>query len=493
MTDHLLVLLVVIPLIAAPVCILLRKPGLVRLFVITVTLTCFAIATTLFYQLSTTISEVSYAIGGWAAPYGIEYRMDKLSAIVALIVSFIAFIIVLYDKQSIANEIPKAKVTLYYTAYLLCITGLLGISVTGDAFNLFVFLEISSLSSYALISLGKTRSALLAAFRYLIMGTIGASFVLIGIGLLYAHTGTLNIYDLGNKIASLQQVRTVYVAFAFIVTGLAIKMALFPFHMWLPNAYGRAPVVVAALLAGTATKVAIYALIRFVSALFGFQFSFNVLAFDQVLLVLSVCAILYGSFIALFQNDIKKILAYSSIAQIGYMVLGISLASIAGLQAGIVHLFNHAIIKSALFLLTGCLILRIGSSQLTQLKGLARSMPITAAAIVITGLSLIGVPLTAGFVSKWYLVLAALEQNMWWLVAVILVSSLLAVAYVWKIIETLYFKATSANNVTVKEAPWSMLIPVWILVLANIYFGIETSVNADMAHAAATQILGSKP
>lgn len=493
MSNHLLILLVVIPLMAAPLCLLLRQQTLVRLFVTLVTLACLIISGFLFFQLYHSSEVIKYAIGGWAAPLGIEYRMDKLSAIVVLIISFIAFMIVLYDKKSIANEIPKSKVNLYYTAYLLCTTGLLGISITGDAFNLFVFLEISSLSSYALISLGKHRTALLAAFRYLIMGTLGASFVLIGIGLLYAHTGTLNIYDLGGKLEQLTTVRTVFVAFVFIIIGLAIKIALFPFHLWLPKAYSYSPTTVSALLAGTATKVAIYALIRFLAAIFGLSFSFSLVDLDTALLALSIAAILYGSFKAILQTDLKLLLAYSSIAQIGYMVLGISLASNLGLQAGIIHIFNHALIKTTLFLLIGCFVLRLGSSHLSQLQGIAKNMPVTAAGIVIAGLSLIGVPLTAGFVSKWYLVLAALEQNLWWLVVIILFSSLLAVVYIWKIVETLYFKTNTNTIPSTKEAPLGMLIPIGILVLANIYFGIETSINVGMADAAATQIWGSKP
>ncbi len=492
MLNQLIVLQVVIPLIAAPLCIILSNAKLVRAFVIFVCTASFSISAYLLYFVSTsTTKTISYALGGWAAPFGIEYRMDIMSALIGLIVSFIALIVILYGKRSILQEIPEKKITLFYTAFLLCLTGLLGITATGDAFNVFVFLEISSLASYALISLGKSRACLLAAFRYLIMGTVGATFILIGIGLLYAHTGTLNIYDLGEKVAKLHDIRTIYVAYAFIVIGLAIKVALFPFHLWLPKAYSESPTVVSAFLAGTATKVAIYALIRFTTAIFGIKFSFTTLQLDVILLVLSIITILYGSLVAIFQTDIKRLMAYSSIAQIGYMTLGLSLISVLGLQASLAHIFNHAIIKTSLFLLIGCLVLRMSSSKLSDLQGLGKAMPFTSAGIVIGGFSLIGIPLTAGFVSKWYLVLAALEQNQWWIVAVILFASLLAVVYVWKIIEVLYFKPAKETNVAVKEAPLSMLIPVMFLVFLNIYFGIETSLNAGITKAAAMQIIGS--
>src|SRR5690606_20759059 len=278
---------------------------------------------------------------------------------------------------SIMKEVAEDRVYLFYTAYLLNLTGLYGVVVTGDVFNLFVFIEISALSSYAMISLGKERQALMAAYCYLILGTIGATFFLIGVGLLYAMTGTLNIADLAVRIPALENTRTVITALAFLTVGISLKFALFPLHGWLPNAYTFAPSVVSAFLASTTTKVFIYVLLRILFSIFGPAFVFDVITLDRIFLVSALLAIFSGSIAAVYQSNVKRMLAWSSIAQIGYMILGISLISITGLLAGIIHLFNHALMKAALFMCMGCVFYRFNSVNLEDLKGIGRYMPWT--------------------------------------------------------------------------------------------------------------------
>jgi multicomponent Na+:H+ antiporter subunit D len=341
-----------------------------------------------------------------------------------------------------------------------------------------------------LISLGKDRRALTAAFQYLIMGTIGATFYLIGVGLLYAMTGTLNMADLAQRLPAVSDTRTVHAAFAFLVIGIGVKAAVFPLHLWLPNAYCYAPSVVTAFLAATATKVSIYVVLRIVFTIFGPAYSFEAIEFDLVMIPLALAAMLLASTTAIFQNDVKRLLAYSSVAQIGYMVLGISLGTVTGVTAGIVHLFNHAMIKGGLFLALGCVFVTLGSVQLRDMAGLARRMPWTMAAFVIGGLSLIGVPLTTGFISKWVLIQAALEQGMWFLAVVVVVSSILAVVYVWRVVETAYFRPVPKGTAEVSEAPLAMLIPTWLLILANVYFGVDTSLTLGVARRAAETLLG---
>ncbi len=490
--NHLSLLLVVLPLLAAPIAAVLpngRLPWAVS------TLVSWSVVYLAAWQLMnvSTGQVISYELGGWAPPWGIEYRIDAANALVALIVSGIAALTLPYALKSVIKEIPQQQHALFYAAFMLCLTGLLGIAQTGDIFNLFVFLEISSLSSYALISLGKKRQALTAAYQYLIMGTIGATFFIIGVGLLYAMTGTLNMADLAQRLPELYEHRTIHTAFAFIMVGFALKLALFPLHVWLPNAYTYAPTVVTIFLAATATKVAVYVMLRMVFTVFSFTFIENTPA-DELFLLLCVMGILGMSFYAIYQKDSKRLLAYSSVAQIGYMMLGIGLGSVLGATATLVHLFNHALMKGALFMAIGALVYRVGSSRLEHLPGLGKQMPWTFAAIVIGGLSLIGVPGTAGFISKWYLVLAAIEKQNWLIVGVILIGSLLAVAYVWKIIEVLYFKATDElehKYVTVKEAPLLMLIPMWVLVLANVYFGFNTELTVGTAEQAVKLLIPS--
>ncbi|MED5532697.1 MAG: monovalent cation/H+ antiporter subunit D family protein, partial [Pseudomonadota bacterium] len=380
----------------------------------------------------------------------------------------------------------------FYTAWLLCLAGLLGIAITGDAFNLFVFLEISSLSSYVLIAMGSDRRALTAAYQYLIMGTIGATFILIGVGLLYALTGTLNMQDLAERLPEVSGTRTARTGFAFLTVGLGLKIALFPLHLWLPNAYAYAPSAVSAFLAATATKVAVYVLLRFVFSVFGVEFALGAMPLAIGLAILGAIAVVSASTVAIFQQNLKRMLAYSSVAQIGYLALGISLATPAGLTATILHLFNHALMKGALFIALGCIAWRIGSSRLQDFAGLGYRMPWTMGVFVVGGLSLIGIPLTAGFISKWYLVLAALEKGWWPVIVVIIAGSLLAVLYVWKVVERAYL-AKPPEDATRAEAPASMLIPAWLLAIANLYFGSQTDLSVGVATRAAAELFGIAP
>ncbi len=483
---------VIIPLLSAPLCLILRSPGRVWLFAMVVTLINLFISTGLLQQVMQQ-GIISYEMGGWAPPWGIEYRIDAVNAFVSLIVSVIGVAVMFYAGKSVKHELPEHKQTLFYVAYLLCLAGLLGIVITGDVFNLFVFLEISSLSTYILVSLGSDRRALTAAFQYLIMGTIGATFILIGIGLMYVMTGTLNMLDLAQRLPAVMHTRTIHSAFAFLTVGICLKLALFPLHLWLPNAYAYAPSAATAFLAATATKVAIYVLLRFVFTIFGAEFAFETMPLGGILLVLSILAILVGSTVAIYQDNIKRMLAYSSIAQIGYMILGISFATVTGVTAGLLHLFNHALMKGGLFLALGGIFYTLGAVRIENFRGLGKTMPWTMAAIVSGGLSLIGVPLTVGFISKWYLVLAALEQGYWPVAAIVLVGSLLAAIYIWRLVEMAYFQDPLNSSATVREAPLQLLIPTWLLIGASIYYGINTELTVGVATRAAQTLLGVGP
>ena len=486
--PHLPALQVVIPLIAAPLCLLAGRASLAWIIAFLASACATATAVILAYQ-TLHHGPISYHMGGWAPPWGIEYVVDTANAFILLLVSGIATVVLLYCPSSVSNEIRAGREHMFYCMFILCLTGLLGIAITGDAFNVFVFLEISSLSSYALIAMGSQRKALTASFQYLIMGTIGATFFLIGIGLLYMITGTLNMADLQTRIPQIQDSRPLLAAFAFITVGLALKAALFPLHLWLPNAYTYAPSGVSAFMAATATKVSLYVLLRFTFTLFGAEFAFGELPLHWVLLVPAVIAMFAGSFSAIFQRDIKRMLAYSSVAQIGYITLAIALASQAGVQAAMLHMFNHGLMKAALFCALGCIFYRIGSTRIEAMAGLGRQMPWTFAAIVAGGLSLLGAPLTAGFISKWFLVQAALEQSLWWLVVLIVASSLLAVVYVWRLVEALYFKEPAAGRENVREAPLSVLLPTLLLAAANIYFGLDTRLTVELTGNAAVLLM----
>ncbi len=489
LADHLPILVVLIPFVSAPLLVLLGSRRLTWPITFAASAGAFAVACLLLMKVIDG-SVLSYHLGGWAPPLGIEYRVDAANAFVLLLVTGIATIILPYARESIRDEVPERHHTLFYALFLLCLTGLLGVAVTGDAFNVFVFLEISSLSTYVLIAQGSYRDkrALTTSFNYLIMGTIGATFFVIGLGFLYMATGTLNMADLAERIADQGANRTIRAGFAFIVVGVGLKAALYPLHLWLPNAYTYAPSAVSAFLAATATKVAVYVLMRFLFSIFQPAFTFEVNTLEFIILPFAVLAMFAASFIAIFQNDFKKMLAYSSLAQIGYMLLGISLLTETGLTGAIAHLFNHGITKATLFMAVGAYVLRAGGSHYRDIQGIGRAMPWTSAAAVIGGLSLIGVPGTAGFISKWVLVQAALEKG-WWPVAILVVaSSLLAVIYVWRGIETIYL-TEPAGDIARREAPLSMLVPIWIMALACIYFGLATGVTLSAAQTAAQGLL----
>ena len=437
-------------------------------------------------------STVSYALGGWPPPFGIEYRVDIINALTLLLISSIGAIVMPYALRSVEHDIEDRNQPWFYAVYLLCLCGLLGMTVTGDAFNIFVFMEISSLATYILIAMGRRREALLSAYQYLIMGTIGATFYVLGVGLLYIVTGSLNLADIADRIgpAMAEYSRPTMAALAFILVGISLKLALFPLHAWLPNAYAFAPSFATIFLAATATKVAVYILLRLYFSVFGAAISLSQLPVTEVLLALSLAAMFIASLLAIYEDRIQKMLAYSSVAQIGYITLGIAIANDAGLTGSIVHLVNHGIMKAALFAAIGAVAFRIGTDKLSELGGLGTRMPVTMAAFVIGGLSIIGVPGTVGFVSKWYLGVGAVNEGWWQIAVAMMISSLIAVIYIGRVIEVAYCKPVSERCGEAKEPPLSMLLPIIVLAAATVYFGLETSWTGDVAGKAAEQLLG---
>jgi multicomponent Na+:H+ antiporter subunit D len=492
MTSHFAILQVVLPLLAAPVMILARHAVLAWLIAVAVSTGVLAITAWLFAETSGG-ALISYAIGNWPPPWGIEYRIDAANAYVMLLVAIMGVVVALYSRSSIAAEIPAERHYLFYSMFALCLTGLLGMAATGDAFNLFVFLEIASLSTYVLIALGRDRRALMAAYQYLITGTIGATFIVIGVGLVYLETGTLNLADMAARLPDVSDQRSVRAALAFLTVGVSLKLALFPLHLWLPNAYTYAPSAVSAFLAATATKVSVYVLLRLYYSVFGGAFVFDELPVGVVLTALSVAAMFIASIMAIFQGDVKRMFAYSSIAQIGYITLGIAIGTETGVVAALVHLFNHALTKGALFLLLGGVAFYVGAVTFERIAGLGRVMPLTTFGIVIAGASLIGVPGTAGFVSKWYLVVASLEEGAWYLAVLIVLSSLLAVVYVWRFVEAAYFQAPSPRTAALREAPASMLVLSWLVIAACVFFGLNTDLTVGGAAAAAEALTRGWP
>lgn len=479
-------LAVALPLIAAPLCAMTRSERFAWGIAQTVALLTTLISIALLWRVMQE-GVIDYRMGGWAAPWGISYRIDAISAFVLLIVSGFSAVSLTAGKQLLPLEIDRDRMYLVYTAWMLLHTGLSGMVVTGDAFNLFVFLEVASLSSYTLVALGPDRRSLIAAFRYLILGTLGGTFFLIGVGLLYMMTGTLNMADLAERLPEAGRERMLFGACAFIITGLGLKAAMFPLHAWLPDAYARAPSVVTGFMAAASTKVSAYAVMRFLFTVFGGEYLFEQVPIADIILWLAAAGVIYGSIAAVFQRDVRRLLAWSSVAQVGYIMIGVGIASQASLTAGTLHLFNHALAKCTLFLALSC-ICAGGSSLFNSIEGLGKTRPIIAAVIVIAGLSLIGVPLTPGFISKWYLIQAAIEAGQLMVVFVIVAGSLLAVAYVWRMVEAMYFCEPGVAFETPEVARSNSLL-LGALILLSVVIGVGSELPASIATAAAEGLL----
>ncbi|MFN3313181.1 MAG: monovalent cation/H+ antiporter subunit D family protein [Hyphomonas sp.] len=493
MVAHAAVLVVVFPLMAAALVVLLPGGRLPWVLTILTTAASFICALIVLATVqSSPLGVISYQLGGWPPPIGIEFRIDALNAMIFLLVTFIGLLASIFSWPTVTAELKTEKLGMFYGAFLLCFAGLLGVAGTGDAFNMFVFLEISSLATYALVAMGarRDRRALPAAFNYLIMGTLGASFFVIGVGFLYGATGTLNMADLAERLPALTGNRSVQVGFAFIVVGLGLKAAMWPLHQWLPNAYSYSPSFVTMFLSATATKVALYALVRFLFTVFQPEYAFEQASFVWIFAPLGIAAMLICSFQACFQTDVRRILAYSSVAQVGYMILGISLATAAGVAAGLLHLFNHAFIKGALFMAVAGVCLTFKGSHIRDFAGAGRSAPWTMTAFAIAGLSLIGVPLTAGFISKVQLGYALFDAGWWWAVLLVVFSSFLAVFYMGRVLQAIFFMPPADPRKLPKESPLILLVPLWVLALANIYFGVAADLPIGLARDAAVAALG---
>jgi multicomponent Na+:H+ antiporter subunit D len=391
-----------------------------------------------------TVGSIRYAMGGWAPPIGIEFVLDPLSAFMTLVLSSVALVVLIHSREPVLGDLPGRGLPFYASAMLL-LGGLAGIVLTGDLFNLFVFLEISSLTGYALLGAGSPRAAV-STFRYLMLGTVGASFYLIGLGFLLVETGSLNMADVAGILAVTGLQRLSTVALGFMLVGVAIKMALVPLHQWLPDAYSTATTTATALIAPIGTKVAAYVLIRLLYDVFpAGQVLTHILTLD-VLAFFGAVGIVWGSVMAIPQRDMKRMLAYSSVAQIGYIALGIGLGTAYGLIGAILHILNHACMKACLFLATANLERRGVGTDISSLDAsLRRTMPVTSASFTLAALSMIGLPPTAGFFSKWYLLLGSWQENRWAFIAVIILSSLLNAVYFFRIIERMYLREDAAR------------------------------------------------
>lgn len=488
-TQNLPALQVVVPLLAAPLALIIQHRR-VSWAIAAVASTLAAVIAWLMLDTVLRTGTWSYAMGGWEAPIGIVYTVDLASAWVLVLVSTVSAAVAWWAPASIDQQVEHDKHHYLWAAWSLATAGLLGIAITGDAFNIFVFLEISSLASYTLVGLGPDRRALTAAYRYLIMGSLGGTFLLIGIGLMYQMTGTLNIADLAERLPEVAHTRTVLVSFAFVTVGASLKLALWPLHAWLPNAYTYAPNAASAFISATGTKVMVYVLLRFAYGVYGRDFAFDELGLGLPLMALALGGIYVASAVAIGQRDVKRMLAFSSVGQIGYMILGLGMATVGGVAAALLHLAHHALIKGGMFLALGQLAQQTGSTRLRDLRGAARVMPASTMAFILGGAGLIGVPGTAGFVTKVVLVESLWADGQWAVAVLAIASSLLAVAYVWRFVEAVWFHEPSEALVGAEEAGAWQQLWTWSLIGGSLVLGVWAVQTVAVATMAAEQLMG---
>lgn len=412
-----------------------------------------------------------YALANWPAPFGIELVFDLLSAFIVTLIASIGTLVLVASRPMVRKELPERSVAFFSLALILEM-GLCGMVLTGDLFNLYVFLEIASLAAYALMAIGHDRAPL-AALRYLMIGAVAGSLYLLGVGFLYVMTGSLNMANVAEILSQETTSPALHISLALVVTGFGIKMALFPMHRWLPDAYTYASSTATALIGPLMTKVSAYALIRLIFFLYRTADPEMITPVTEAIAWLSCAGIIAGSLMAMAQRGFKRMLAYSSISQISYIGLGIGMATPLGLVGALLHILNHALMKACLFLAAGSVKQKTGDTNLEHLTGLGRRMPWTGFCITVAALAMVGIPPTVGFFSKWYLVLAALEAGRWFFVFVILGSSLLTAVYMFKLIELLYTRPTT--KVTKIEAPWTLRLPQTALALSLLIVGFAAN------------------
>ncbi|RAP33021.1 hypothetical protein DID75_03370 [Candidatus Marinamargulisbacteria bacterium SCGC AG-410-N11] len=485
MADQFLVLIVLFPLFVGlliPIIAYFNKSVVWPLAILSLIGSFWAVFNTATQLLKLDpSSSISYYLGNWMAPFGIEYVVDRFNIMVLFAIICVSLLTTIFAKQVIEKELGDNAAN-FYSLFLLFITGLLGITITGDAFNLYVLLEIASLTSYGLIALGRGR-ALVATFNYLIMGSMGACFYLLGVGYLFIKTGTLNMDQLYDVLPLLFDSKAVLVGFVFIILGMWVKMAFFPLHSWLPNAYSLAPTAAACLMAPLMTKVSVYVMIRFMLNVFSTEYVYSVLTINNIIVIMSSIAIIAGSIYALSQKNLKKMLTFIIVAEIGYMVGGVWTGHVDGIRGAIYHITADAFMTLCLFMAVGCIVYRVGNDKLESLKGIFKKMPITMICFLVGGFSVIGIPPTCGFFSKWYLISGAFNSGAWYFIIALIISSLINAVLFFRIIEIGFFGAMSnekpdyksLQSIKFNEVPINMWLPLVIVSMILIILGIYTN------------------
>lgn len=415
--------------------------------------------------VTNTWGTLVYSVGGWKPPIGIAMVQDSFTAFMLVTVNLVAFAVALYSIDYMERFTSKWK---FYTLFLLMLAGMNGVVITGDLFNLFVFLEIASVASYALVAYGTERHELEAAFKYAVMGTVGSLFVLLGIVFLYSYTSTLNMADMAAVLATRGGGALTAMVTVLFIMGFGLKAALVPFHSWLPDAHPSAPAPISAMLSGVLIKsLGVYTLCRIFFNVFGVSPEIS-----SILMFLGATSMVVGVFLAIGQWDFKRLLAYHSISQIGYVVLGIGIGTPMGILGGLFHLFNHSVFKGLLFLNSGAVEYAVGTRDLQKMGGLSQKMPLTGATGLVASMSIAGIPPFNGFWSKLLIIVAAVQAGRYGYAVWAVLASILTLASFMKVMKYAFYGSLKETSNEVKEVPVFMKLSMILLALVCVTGGL---------------------
>ncbi len=415
-------------------------------------------------------------VARWEAPLGIELSIGYVEAFSMSVICGVGMLIAIYGMGMIENELPQYNVTLYNTLFLALMGSMTGIVVTGDLFNMYVFIEITSITACGIISVKDDSRSIEATVKYLVYSTLASGCILLAIALLYGITGNLNIrfmhYHLTEGIHLYPKI--ILLAAGLFIVGFGVKSALFPLHIWLPDAHSSAVTTSSAILSGLVLKAYTVGMIKVLLGVFGMML-LTIFPLSAIFMFLGSGAVLIGSILALTQSKLKRMLAYSSVVQMGYIYLGLSLFNEIGYTGALYHILNHALTKTLLFLSAGNIRYYIGKDRLTQFKGIGHRMPVTMGVFAIGALSMVGVPLTSGFNTKWYIGVGAISSGNTWVLIVLIISSLLNAAYYLPIVVSAFFRKPDTEEQTQSKVrlPWytslPMLIIAWLIIILGLY------------------------
>lgn len=431
---------------------------------------------------------VVHKMGGWLPPIGIVVVFDSLTALVVLIANLVGFAALLFSIRYLDKFTGRWR---YYTLFMLLFAGLNGVALAGDMFNMFVFIEIAAIASYALVAFGTAAEELEAGFKYMVLGEVGSLSILLGIAMLYAKTSTLNMADMSRSLTAMGQTPFFWFALVTLMTGFAIKMAMVPFHSWLADAHMAAPSPVSAVLSGVFIKtLGVYTMARVVFNVFGLTRA-SAPAFFNLLVAFGLLSIFTGGLLAVRQEDYKRLLAYSSVSQIGYILLGFGIGNYWAIAGALFHVLAHAVSKGLLFLASRSIERATGTRELSKLSGLEKPMPVTAWSYILGAMSLAGAPPFAGFFSKLFIILGAVAAKMYWVAVAAALFSTVTLSYLLKVINGVFFCRQDREPTPARESPAMILLVLVLLVAVALVFGLGFRQVLDWMVGPAARVLFS--